>query len=169
MQQWNEIKYEINNEITPSVQSWSMALMMRSHSSARVRQPHSPSRGTYRSSFCSSSTSGTLIPSSSGNVAAQEEETEVKTTGRIQGVSQIASFCTKYFSHILSAQVHKVCSYWEMCTIHTLNKVQKLSTEQWTLYTLNERHFGDVAEVLECYLTLVWVGYSSDNNDVLGI
>ena len=63
----------------PSVHSWSMALMMRSHSSARVRQPHSPSSGTYRSSFCSSSDSGTLMPNSSGNVAAQREETEKPT------------------------------------------------------------------------------------------
>lgn len=60
-------------DVIPSVQSWSMALMMRSHSSARVRQPHSPSRGTYSSSFCSSSISGTLIPNSSGNVAARRE------------------------------------------------------------------------------------------------
>lgn len=59
------------DDVIPSVQSWSMALMMRSHSSARVRQPHSPSNGTYSSSFCSASTSGTLMPNSSGNVAAQ--------------------------------------------------------------------------------------------------
>lgn len=60
-------------DIIPSVQSWSMALMIRSHSSARVRHPHSPSRGTYRSSFCSSSIKGTLWPSSSGNVAAETQ------------------------------------------------------------------------------------------------
>lgn len=63
----------------PSVHSWSMALMMRSHSSARVQQPHSPSSGTYSSSFCSSSVSGTLMPNSSGNVAAQREETQKPT------------------------------------------------------------------------------------------
>lgn len=49
-----------------------MALMMRSHSSTRVREPHSPSTGTYSSSFCSSSVSGTLKPNSSGNVAIME-------------------------------------------------------------------------------------------------
>lgn len=50
-----------------------MALMMRSHSSARDWQPHSPSSGTYRSSFCSSPVSGTLVPSSSGNVAVPND------------------------------------------------------------------------------------------------
>lgn len=50
-----------------------MALMMRSHSSARDWQPHSPSSGTYSSSFCSSSVSGTLVPNSSGNVAMPKE------------------------------------------------------------------------------------------------
>lgn len=67
------------DDVIPSVQSWSMALMMRSHSSARVRQPHSPSRGTYRSSFCSSSISGTLMPSSSGNVATKTRQYNLKT------------------------------------------------------------------------------------------
>lgn len=32
-------------------------------------------------------------------------------------------------------------------TIHALKTVWNLSEEGWTLYTLNERHVGDVAEV----------------------
>lgn len=58
-----------DNDI-PKVQSWSMLLMMRSHSWSRVREPHSPSRGLYNKAFCSSSVRGTLRPNSSGNAAA---------------------------------------------------------------------------------------------------
>lgn len=91
------------DDVIPSVQSWSMALMMRSHSSARVRQPHSPSSGTYSSSFCSSSTSGTLMPNSSGNVAAQGERKEWKniTSARKRrlNVCALSSRCTQMTYH----------------------------------------------------------------------
>lgn len=61
------------NYVTPKVQSWLMPLMMRSHSSSRVREPHSPSRGLYSNAFCSSSVRGTLRPNSSGNTATQRD------------------------------------------------------------------------------------------------
>lgn len=55
--------------------------MILSHSSLRVLEPHSPSRGLYNNDLLSAVVKGTLVPSSSGNTA--EIKHKINTTADI--------------------------------------------------------------------------------------
>lgn len=63
----------------------------------------------------------------------------------ITGVSQIPYFLKKILNN-LSANVDKVLiSLQKCCVIHALKMIQKLSSQQWTLNTLNQHHTVDPA------------------------
>lgn len=77
---WNQTNWKIKKKTsiyayTPTVMSWSMLAMSRSHSSSLLLSPHSPGRGLYISSLISSAVTGIPPPSVSGCGAAQQRQT----------------------------------------------------------------------------------------------
>lgn len=89
----------------PTVMSCSMPTMMRSHSSSRLRSPHSPVRGLYISSLISSGVTGIPPPSVSGCGSARQHRCTLLT--RLKTLKKkLFSFFIKNMQHINHKGTH---------------------------------------------------------------